>query len=204
MVSSLQHVSAELPEGAFRSGTSGRILTSALRTFAELGYSGSSIRIIAAGVGINSATLYSHFASKSQILSALVRIGAQELLSRVHHSLDGAISPWERLDAIISASVRGHATYPLLAIVTNTELRSLPDAEATETRKPIVEAALLLRQTLTDGIEAQDFDIANLEVTAHVLEGLAVGIPYWFDPAVHDSQELARQYVAIVRRIVAA
>src|SRR5262249_40324443 len=71
----LMAVEARLPEGVAPPGTPERILLSALRLFAEYGFHGTSIRDIAAGIGINSATLYAHYLSKAHILSALVRIG---------------------------------------------------------------------------------------------------------------------------------
>src|SRR6516165_1902246 len=75
----LNAVAVALPEGVTPPGTRGRILLGALKLFAEFGFHGTSIRDIAAEVGINSATLYSHYPSKEQVLADLVLIGHEEL-----------------------------------------------------------------------------------------------------------------------------
>lgn len=49
-----------------------RILEAALELFARHGYAGASMRQIAAAVGMRASSLYSHFAGKEAILSALI------------------------------------------------------------------------------------------------------------------------------------
>ncbi|KUH94935.1 hypothetical protein AU187_15065 [Mycobacterium sp. IS-1556] len=52
--------------------TGERILAAALRLFAEQGFAGTSVRQIAAAVGVTDAALYSHFPSKQAILNRLI------------------------------------------------------------------------------------------------------------------------------------
>ena len=199
----------ELPLDAVPSGTKGRILESALVAFAERGFHGTSIRTIADGVGINSATLYSHFASKEQILAALVTIGSQALLTRLEAELElestsaSTSTSVDRLDAIVKATVVAHATYPLLAIVTNSEFYALSEDLAAPALELRASAASLLREILTVGASDGSFTV-DLSTTAHVLEGMAQQIPLWMDPSKDRPDELARAYVAIARRIVGA
>src|SRR5215468_5624405 len=113
-------VEARLPEGVVPPGTPERILLSALRLFAEYGFYGTSIRDIAAGVGINSATLYAHYPSKAHILSELVRIGHEELHQRLQQALiDAGPEPADQLAALVRAQVLTHTDFPLLALVAN-------------------------------------------------------------------------------------
>ena len=60
--------------GPYRSGIKRReqIVESAANVFAEFGYSGGSIRTIAARVGISPATLIQHFGSKEGLLEAVL------------------------------------------------------------------------------------------------------------------------------------
>lgn len=193
-----------LPADAKPGGTRGRILESALVAFAERGFHGTSIRAIAEGVGINSATLYSHFASKAEILAALVAIGSTTLLARVKDGLAQAATSGERLDAIMRATAVAHATYPLLAIVTNSEFYALPADLAGTSRAPTTEAASLLRWVIAEGTADGSFTLADPPMTAHVLEGMAQQIPMWMDPVGDDPESLAIAAVAIARRIVGA
>lgn len=191
-----------LPASSIPSGTKGRILTSALSAFATLGFFGASIRTIADAAGINSATLYSHFPSKEHILAELVSIGSHELLARIAAALAEVESPGKRLDAIIGATVRAHAEYPLLAIVTNKEMAILGPELAGPATAPTLEAAALLRQILTNGASSGTFDIRDPEITAHILEGMAQQIPQWVDPNHDDTEHLVQEYVRTARRIV--
>jgi AcrR family transcriptional regulator len=52
--------------------TAERILSAALRLFAEQGFAATSVRQIAAAVGVTDAALYSHFASKQTIFDRLI------------------------------------------------------------------------------------------------------------------------------------
>ena len=60
--------------GPYRNGIKRReqIVESAANVFAEFGYSGGSIRTIAARVGISPATLIQHFGSKEGLLEAVL------------------------------------------------------------------------------------------------------------------------------------
>lgn len=53
-------------------GTKGRIVEVALKLFAQSGYHAVSVRDIAREVGIKDASIYSHFASKDEILETIV------------------------------------------------------------------------------------------------------------------------------------
>jgi AcrR family transcriptional regulator len=53
-------------------GPKGRIVAAALELFAQSGYDGVSVRDIAKAVGIKDASIYSHFASKEEILETIV------------------------------------------------------------------------------------------------------------------------------------
>jgi len=54
------------------SGTKGRIVETALKLFSEHGYRGVSVRDIARDVGIKDSSIYSHFASKDDLLEAII------------------------------------------------------------------------------------------------------------------------------------
>lgn len=60
-----------------------RILAVAGRLFAERGYDQTSVRDIAAELGIANPSLYHHFASKSELLGVLLR----EPLEHVHEAV---------------------------------------------------------------------------------------------------------------------
>ena len=102
------------------------VLRSALELFAHRGFAGTSIRDIAELAGMKSASLYSHYKSKEQILAALIKIGHEELLRRLRQAVMASPpDPVQRLRAIIRAHVRLHTEFSMLAVVVNHELHAL-------------------------------------------------------------------------------
>ena len=65
-------MSAEVAVDARRTDTRERIVTAASGLFAERGFAGTSIRDISDALGLTKAALYYHFASKEEILRAIV------------------------------------------------------------------------------------------------------------------------------------
>lgn len=72
--------------------TKERILHEALALFSERGYDGVSMRQIAAAVGIQAASLYSHYAGKEYLFRAILEF-AQERFAETMHSLGLAADP---------------------------------------------------------------------------------------------------------------
>jgi AcrR family transcriptional regulator len=175
-------VDAVLPEGVTPPGTRGKILHAALGLFAETGFAGGSIRAIATVVGINSATLYSHYPSKEHVLAELVRIGHQELHDRLSEALAAAPdSAAEQLVALARAQTLVHTDYPLLAVVTNDELHAL----SPELAGPALDLRRACRQMLLDvlerGVKNGEFQVPDLLLAASAMGAIGLRTAYWFD-----------------------
>ncbi len=196
MTTALDSNDAVMPPLAAVPGTAGRILMAATRRFAREGFAGTSIRAIATDVDINSATLYSHFASKTEVLEALVKTGHEELAANLRDALarvqDAGAD--EKLRAVVEADVRVHTTYPLLATVINTELHSLDPAAAAEAHA--VRASLVsdVAAVVREGIDAGIFTVSDPELAIRAVSDMIKSVPHWFDPTTHDADTLAKRY----------
>jgi AcrR family transcriptional regulator len=85
-----------------RPGQRARILDAALTLVSERGSAGTSMRRLAAALGLNVATIYHYFPSKADLLRALIeerRYG--ERLATEEPAIDGALPPGERLAAFL-------------------------------------------------------------------------------------------------------
>src|SRR5262245_18719195 len=99
------------------------ILDAALRLFAERGYSGASMRDIAAISHIQAPSLYSHYPSKEHLLAELARMAHEEHLRRVRAALLASQpDPRDQVAAFVRAHVGFHTDYPMLAVVANSEM----------------------------------------------------------------------------------
>lgn len=202
----LSAVSVRLPAGVTPPGTRGRILHAGLACFAERGFYGTSIRDLAAGAGINSATLYAHYPSKEHILAALVLHGHEELHRRLQEALVRAGSePADQLAALVRAHVLSHTDYPLLALVTNSELHAL----SAELALPAVtlrdQSRQLLIQVLVNGAERGAFQITDVLLTGTAISGMGIRVANWFGPDMPFSgEQVADAYVELALRMVGA
>lgn len=198
-------VAVALPEGVTPPGTRGRILESALALFAEWGFHGTSIRQIGAGAGINSATLYSHFPKKEEILRELVLIGHSALYDRLAASIVGLTAPPDRLAALVRTQVLAHADFPLLAVVTNSELHVLSAQAAGPSMELRLAARQLMLHALEDGKRDGSFDIADAGLLTRAIAGMGLQVGNWFGPDVPQSrEEIADSYVEYALRMAGA
>src|SRR3989442_12142279 len=76
-----------------------RILRAATALFRERGYHGSSMRTLARGLRMEAASLYYHFASKQEILFAILDRTLADLLPGVGRAAAAGDGPQPRLRA---------------------------------------------------------------------------------------------------------
>jgi AcrR family transcriptional regulator len=202
----VEAVTAELPQGATPPGTGGRILHTTLRLFAEYGFHGTSVRHIAAGVGINPATLYAHYPSKEHILAELVLIGHQELDRRLRAALASAPpGPAGRLAALAREHALIHCDYPLLAVVANAELHALTARAAAPALELRAGCRRLLADVLAAGSAAGEFDLIDPDLTAIAIGGLGMQVAHWYAPGgPFMPEQVADTYAQLALRMAGA
>ena len=197
--------SAPLPE-AVPSGSRRLILETALRLFAERGYSGTSIRDIAAACGLQGPTIYSHYPSKEHVLAELVRIAHEEHLRRVRAALlETQPDPRDQICAYVRAHVGFHTGFPMLAVVGNTELHML----SPELGQPIFEVRKQSEQTLMDiaqrGIDRGAFKVPHPWLAVAAIGGMGLRVAFWYSSEGAIAPELvADSYAEFALRILGA
>lgn len=76
-----------------------QILDEAARLFSKGGYHATSIRDVAAAVGMLPGSLYYHFESKEDLLIAVYEKGVKQISDAVTEAAGGQTDPWKRLEA---------------------------------------------------------------------------------------------------------
>ena len=196
-----------LPDEVHANPTRLRILLAGLKCFGAQGYHGTTIRDIAGEAGIQSASLYSHFASKEAILAELVFIGHD-----VHHRillnalLDAEPGPRAQLRSLMVAHVASHCRYADLGIVSNYERQHL-SAEAYAPAAALRErSAQLLADIVTRGKEQGVFDILDDTTTFGALGALGFSALSWYvgSPTSLSPDEVGEYYAELALRMVGA
>lgn len=99
-------LAAQAPSTSFRLDHDVRKLQAAkacAKLIAERGYADTSIRDVAAEVGISTGTLLHHFASKEELLTATLLLVADDFLTRMRRAAAAVPEPFERLRAVVRA-----------------------------------------------------------------------------------------------------
>lgn len=93
-----------------------RILDDALASFGTRGYEATSLDALAAGLGVTKQAILYHFASKEQLLEAVIDRSAAELSTVLESALvdAGDGGGWARIEAIVRSVFRLAARRPEL------------------------------------------------------------------------------------------
>ncbi len=86
------------------------MLDAAARSFARQGYHGTSIRDIAADVGVQPSSLYYFFRSKDDLFEAVYQKGMEEMQSSVEAAIATSDDPWTRLERAAMAHLESLLT----------------------------------------------------------------------------------------------
>lgn len=202
----LRAVKPELPDGVTPPGTRGRILHSALELFAEYGFHGTSIRDLAKMVGINSATLYSHYPSKEDVLAELVGLGHVGHYNALQHALAAAgPSATEKLTALMRAQVYSHTDFPLLAVVANNELHALSPEKAAPALTLREQGRQLLYSVLRQGVESGEFLVVDEILAGTAMASMGLRVASWFGPdQAYTREQVAETFAEFALRMVRA
>ena len=89
------HIDSRLPQ----------VLDEAARLFRTQGFEGTSVRDIARAVGMLPGSLYCHFSTKEELLSAVYVKGVQQISHAVQTAVAGHSDPWDRLEVACIAHI---------------------------------------------------------------------------------------------------
>ncbi|HEX7370465.1 MAG TPA: TetR/AcrR family transcriptional regulator [Rhodanobacteraceae bacterium] len=179
----LAATTVRLLPGLKQPGASGRVLEAGLKLFAERGYAGASVRDVAAAAGVKPATIYAHYPSKEHILAELCRVGHEEQYRNVRTAvLASSGDPRDQIVAYVRAHVAFHTTYPMLAVVSNSELHVLSEDLGAATFVLRRESEGLLQDIIQRGAEAGVFNVVDQWLTVAAIGGMGLRVAYWFSP----------------------
>lgn len=171
-------------------------LRGALSAFLEFGYHGATMRAIAARANISVAGLYHYYASKHEMLVALLDLTMKDLLVRSTAARDQGRDPVERFALLVECLALYHTHRRELGFVGASEMRSLsPEARSS------VAAARREMQSLVDhevdqAVRGGDFRTPRPKEAARAVVTMCTALPQWFrasGPAT--AEQVAAQYV---------
>jgi AcrR family transcriptional regulator len=176
-----------------------RIRDVALTLFAERGYRGTSMKDLAAVLGVTAPSLYNHLQSKHDLLAEVMLTTMRTLIADHRAAILGVDSAAEQLRRATEAHVRYHARNPREVAIGNREIPSLEEP----TRSELLE----LRRVYAHAWEQliARFDPPSPRLATYAILEMGIGVSMWFRPEGPMSEdEVAAHYGDIALRIAGA
>lgn len=179
------------------------ILTAALDAFYENGFHGTSVRDLAARVGVTVPALYYHHRNKEAILVALLDLGTQGFLDRARAALDDAgDDPATRLSFVVESIVLGVARQPRLSAL-ESEIRYLSAQDRERISAVRAELEGLVHAVIADGRDRGEFVVDDVAEATRAILGMCQWVAHWYRPdGAATPEDLASRYARIALSVV--
>ena len=178
------------------------ILDAAARLLRQHGYKSTTVRDIAGAVGIKAASIYYHFASKDELVAAVMNEGVDHVVSAVQHALD-KLPPQATPPARIEVAIRAHLE-ALLSFGDYTSAGLKAYSEAPEVVRSIARPhrrryeALwsdLIQSLVQTGQAPKGVSPETLTLAAF---GMMNWSPEWYRPRRHSLDAISRDFASII------
>jgi AcrR family transcriptional regulator len=180
--------------------TSEEIRSVALDLFYKRGFQATTLRDIAAKVGIQVGSLYNHIASKGDLLFEIMENIMLDLLDdqrKVAETPDVV----ERMRLLVYHHVKFHGERAEEVFVGNSELRSLSRTQRTRVVALRNEYEQMFQNELEDGIRQGKFLPVDVQVTAYGILAMTTWVSAWYSPRGRLSlEEISDIYADMVLR----
>lgn len=180
------------------------LLAVARREFVEHGYGGVSIRSIAQKTGVSLSAMYYHYASKQDLLAAMINAGMDTFEARVAQEFEAEDStPTGRLLGYVASLVRFRTLEQEQSQLVQTEVRNLEPEHLSAYRERQRRSSAPLRKLMAEGIESGEFLTPYPEDSYRSILGMCNAISHWYEPDGDLAvEEIVRRYQELALRVV--
>jgi AcrR family transcriptional regulator len=161
------------------------VLDTAARLFHERGYQGASMDEIADAVGLTKGSLYHHFDSKTEILTAIYEEAADMVLAHTegHSETEPAEEVFRSLIRDILEMISKHRYHVTVYYQEMRWVREwLPKDDAARIQAKVRTYIDFVDGVIRRGIEEGSLKPVDSRVAAYALIGMASWAYQWFDP----------------------
>jgi AcrR family transcriptional regulator len=181
------------------------IRAASLKLFAEGGYRATTVVEIGAALGIRGPSLYKHMQSKQDLLAAIMIDTMQTLLHEQKAAVAQGGNAALKLNRMVTAHVKFHATHREEAFVGNREINNLERANRAVVVGLRESYVAGLRMVINEGRADGLFDVQECELTSNAILEMGIGVATWFrSDGPHSADEVAAIYADLALRMVGA
>ncbi|NLU84226.1 TetR/AcrR family transcriptional regulator [Rhodococcus sp. HNM0569] len=168
----------------------------ARREFVDRGYGGASIRAIAQHADVSLSALYYYYASKQDLLRAILDDGLATFVDVCTAELDRATDePDARLCAVVTGLVRFRTLHQQQSRLVQTEVRNLEPAHLADYQQRQHASIDPLRTAVADGVRTGVFRTPYPDDARRAIVAMCNSIAYWYSPEGPDTvDDIAERY----------
>ena len=173
-----------------------QVIAAAARQLRENGYAATSMRKIASEAGILAGSIYYHFLSKEDLMSAVHDEGLKQINASVRRAMEKESDPWLRLQAACAAHMGAILEADDFAGVVLADIsRVSPDLQKrlNDQRNGYEE---VFRQLIDELELPADIDRSLFRLS---LLGALNYAPRWYKPNRRNPEEIAQTFVQMLR-----
>ena len=183
--------------------TRGTVLDAACVLFAAHGYRGTSMKDIAAELGVRAPSLYNHVASKQDILFAIMDTAMDRAIAALEEALAGIDDVAEQLRRATESLVLDFLRFPAEVTVCNNEVRSLDPGNRLAIVAKRDRYAARVRRIIEQGCRAGRFRTRTPQIAAFAVLEMGNGAKSWFKPSGrYPDSFVAGEYGEFALRVV--
>jgi TetR/AcrR family transcriptional regulator, cholesterol catabolism regulator len=151
--------------------------------FAKQGYEKTSIRDIAAHMGMTNAGLYYYFKNKQQMLVDIMNHGMDDALSRMRNESTKMKSAEERIEFFVRGQITFYANNKSMTKASVHEMNTRLDVKhAKAMDKKQQEYVGFIRQAIEQIIRENPYIVVHPAVATYSLLGMMNWMVHWYDP----------------------
>jgi TetR/AcrR family transcriptional regulator, cholesterol catabolism regulator len=180
-----------------------RLVEVASELFYERGFVGTTLDAMADKLEVNKPFIYQFFASKHEILAAVVEQEIRRTIDLLDLTYQRETKAPARLRSFVSAWVRENIEFRMIAMIFWQEQHHFSPDTQEENRNLQKVFNLRLTDLIESGIKSGEFNVDNPRLAAFALIGLAQWIPRWYRPdGEFEVDEIAAYFSEQALRIV--
>jgi AcrR family transcriptional regulator len=181
--------------------TADAIREAAAELFHQHGYEATSLRQVAAEVGIQVGSLYNHISGKETLLRWIMVGIMEDLLAAQQEALAAHKKPLDQLRAMLDVHIRFHASRARDVFIGNSELRALSAECRAEVIRLRDRYELTLREVIERVAAEGRADVLDIQLQVFAIIAIGAHVSSWYRPEGTKSlDEIVETYIAMVFR----
>jgi AcrR family transcriptional regulator len=179
-----------------------RVLDAAAKIFRDYGYAGTTMRTIADEANLKAGSIYYHYKSKDELISAVLDIGMHAVLDTVNSAL-AALPADADVRLRIETAIRAHLSAIIdigdYTLATRRVIGQVPEAIRAQNMRLRDSYASLWQAILVDAQKRGEFrSDANITLSRLFILGALNWTVEWFKPGGRTIDEVAHEFAAVV------